>query len=45
MSGGSQGRLKTKFTSLINGRIKENQGKMIKILVKKSGNVRNVFPE
>ena len=45
LSGGSQGSFKTKFVSLNNGRIKENQGKMSKIPVEKSGKIMDFFPK
>ena len=41
MSGISRGSFKTKFASLNNGRIKENEGKMSKISVKKAGKSGN----
>ena len=43
LSGSSRGSFNTKFASLNNGRIKENQGKMSKISVEKSGKVREFF--
>ena len=45
LSGGSQGSFKTKFVSLNNGRIKENQGKMSKIPVEKSGKIMEFFSQ
>ena len=43
LPGSSRGSFNTKFASLNNGRIKENQGKMSKISVEKSEKVREFF--